>query len=109
MESSYDVHGHLGDPGNILNEVIAYVPERMLTIRIARTPPNFPHPEVARQVWTVTEISDLGRGWSHLSVSMYGWKQGPDWDAVYGFFERGNRIEAQRLQSYLAGKPVAWK
>jgi len=108
MESSYNPKGHLGDPANILNEVIAFVPQRMLTIRIARTPPNFPHAEVARQVWTVVEIADLGHGRSHLTASMYGWKQGPEWDAVYGFFEKGNQVSAQRLQSYLAGKPATW-
>jgi uncharacterized protein YndB with AHSA1/START domain len=109
MESSYNVQGHLGDPANIRNEVIAYVPERMLTMRIAQTPPNFPHPEVARQVWSVIEIADVGRGWSHLTASMYGWKQGPEWDAVYKFFERGNRVTAERLQNYLGGRPVIWK
>jgi hypothetical protein len=39
-EASYNPAGHLGDPGNILNEVVAYLPGRMLTIRIARTPPR---------------------------------------------------------------------
>jgi uncharacterized protein YndB with AHSA1/START domain len=109
METSYDPHGHLGDAANILNEVIAYVPERLLSMRIARTPPNFPHAEVARQVWSVIEIADLGRGRSHLTTSMYGWKQGEDWDAVYTFFERGNRVTAQHLQRYLSGQPVASK
>jgi uncharacterized protein YndB with AHSA1/START domain len=69
-ESAHDTRGHLGDPANIRNEVIAYVPERMLTMRIAQTPPNFPHPEVARQVWSVIEIADLGHGRSHFTGSM---------------------------------------
>ena len=97
-EASHDRAAQLGDPGNILNEVITYVPERMLSIRIARTPPNFPHPEVARQVWTVIEIVDLGHGRSRVVTSMCGWKQGPAWDDIYNFFDQDNRIVASRLK-----------
>jgi uncharacterized protein YndB with AHSA1/START domain len=100
-EASYDPKGHLGDPGNILNEVISYVPERMLSIRVARTPPGFAHADVAKAVWTVIEITDLGQGRSRVSTSMCGWKIGADWDAVYAFFEQGNTIVAERLRDYL--------
>ncbi|HKW01045.1 MAG TPA: SRPBCC domain-containing protein [Vicinamibacterales bacterium] len=100
-EASYDPKGHLGDPGNILNEIISYVPERMLSIRVARTPPGFAHSDVAKAVWTVIEITDLGQGRSRVSTSMCGWKTGPDWDAVYAFFEQGNTIVSEHLRDYL--------
>ena len=48
-EASYYPARCLGDPRNILNQAISLVPDRMLTIRIARTPPGFPHPELAPQ------------------------------------------------------------
>jgi len=102
-ESSYDPNAHLGDPGNILNEVISFLPERMLSIRVARTPPDFQHADVAKQVWTVIEIVDLGQHRSRVATSMCGWKSGPDWDAVYSFFERGNTIVAEHLRDYLNG------
>jgi uncharacterized protein YndB with AHSA1/START domain/predicted RNA-binding protein with TRAM domain len=101
-EATYDPAGHLGDPANILNEVISYVPGRMLSIRVARTPPGFEHGDVARAVWTVIEITDLGQGRSRVSTSMCGWKTGGDWEAVYAFFEQGNTIVAERLRDYLS-------
>lgn len=103
-EASYDPNGHLGDPGNIINEVISYVPEHMLSIRIARTPPGFAHSEVAKAVWTVIEITDLGQNRSRISTSMCGWKAGADWDAVYGFFEQGNTLVSEHLRDYLNGR-----
>ena len=100
-EASYDPRAQLGEPGNILNEVISFLPERMLSIRIARTPPGFPHPEIARQVWTVIEIADLGAGRSRVSTSMCGWKRGEGWDQVWTFFERGNTVVAESLRDHL--------
>ncbi len=100
-EASYAPGAHLGDPGNILNQVISYLPGRMLSIRVTRTPPGFEHPEVARAVWTVIEIEDLGDGRSRVITSMCGWKRGPDWDAVYAFFERGNAVVSEHLRDYL--------
>lgn len=108
-EATYNRAGHLGDPGNILNEVVAYLPERMLTIRIARTPPGFPHPELAKRLWTVIEIQDLGSGHSRVVTSMCGWGEGPDWDPIYRIFDQGNPIVSEHLAAYLAGRPVAWK
>jgi uncharacterized protein YndB with AHSA1/START domain len=103
-EASYDPKGHLGDAANIINEVISYVPERMLSIRVARTPPGFAHGDVAKAVWTVIEIADLGQNRSRVSTSMCGWRAGADWDAVYAFFEQGNTIVAERLRDYLNGR-----
>ena len=100
-EAVYDPKGHLGDPANIINEVISYLPDRMLSIRVARTPPGFAHGDVAKAVWTVIEIADLGQGRSRVSTSMCGWKSGADWDAVYAFFEQSNTIVAERLRDYL--------
>ena len=101
-ESSYNPAGHIGDPANILNQIIAYVPERMLAMRIARTPPGFPNPEVAKQVWTVIEMTDLGNGRTRATGSMYGWQQGAEWDTVYRFFERGNATVFDKLKRYLS-------
>ena len=72
----------------------------MLSIRVARTPPGFAHGDVAKAVWTVIEIADLGQGRSRVSTSMCGWKTGADWDAVYAFFEQGNTI-VRALRDYL--------
>ena len=103
-EASYDPKARLGDPGNIINEVISYVPERMLSIRVARTPAGFEHSDIAKAVWTVIEITDLGQGRSRVSTSMCGWKTGADWDAVYAFFEQGNTTVAEHLRDYLDKK-----
>jgi uncharacterized protein YndB with AHSA1/START domain len=107
-EATYDPNGRLGNPGNLLNQVIALVPDRLIAIRIYRTPPGFPHPEVATRVWTTIELFDEGAGRTRVVTSMYGWQSGPEWDQIYKFFERGNTIVSRHLSAYLARERVAW-
>jgi uncharacterized protein YndB with AHSA1/START domain len=106
-EAAYDPNGRLGNPGNILNQVIALVPDRLIAIRIYRTPPGFPHPDVAARIWTTIEMIDEGSGRTRVVTSMYGWESGPEWDQVYTFFERGNALVSRHLRDYVAGRPIS--
>src|SRR3990170_7743642 len=42
IEAAYDPKGRIGAPGNIKNEIVAYVPQRMLAIRNVQAPPKLP-------------------------------------------------------------------
>lgn len=103
-EASYNPEAKIGDPGNIRNEIIAYEPMKMMAVRIVNTPPNFPHPEVAKAVWTVLDFDDLGFGRTRVTASMVGWKNGPEWDQIYNFFERGNEQVFAKLQKRFSAK-----
>ena len=97
-EASYNPQAKIGDPGNIRNEIVAYVPLRMLTIRVVNAPPKFPFPDEIKQVWTVIEFEDLGMSRVRVTGSMAGWKTGPSWDALYKMFEADNAIVMGKLQ-----------
>jgi uncharacterized protein YndB with AHSA1/START domain len=97
-EASYNPQAKIGDPGNIRNEIITYVPLRMLAIRVVNAPPGFPYPDVIKNVWTVIEFEDLGLNRVRATASMTGWKTGPDWDAVYKMFEADNAVVFGKLQ-----------
>lgn len=107
-EASYDPAGKIGAPGNIQNEVLSFVPERFLSIRIKRTPPQFPHPEVGKSVWTVIWFEDLGGGKTRLTTEMLPWTSGPEAGLLYGFFSAGNEVTLRHARDYFAGKPVQW-
>ncbi|MGH8240390.1 MAG: hypothetical protein ACREXP_25695, partial [Steroidobacteraceae bacterium] len=53
IRSHYDPQGKLGDAETIVNEILAYEPERMLTIRIKQAPASFPHRDAVAGTWTV--------------------------------------------------------
>ncbi len=107
-EASYDPKAKLGDPGNIRNKIVTYLPMKMIVMRIAATPPDFPHPEVAKSVWTILELEDLGFDRVRVIGSMVGWKPGPESDEVYRFFEKGNADVLAALQRRFVEGPNDW-
>lgn len=108
-EASYDPDGEIGTPGNIQNEVLSFLPEQMLSIRIKSTPPQFPHAAVGKAVWTVLMFEDIGGGKTRVTISMLPWKSGEGWDMLYKFFDGGNALTLQRARDYFAGKPMNWR
>jgi uncharacterized protein YndB with AHSA1/START domain len=107
-EASYDPSARLGDPGNIMNEVLSFIPERMLSVRIHQTPPGFPHPELAKQLWTVIELVPSSESSTTATVSMLGWGDGEGWDTLYDLFNRGNHFTLQQLYRRFAEGPIEW-
>lgn len=108
-EASYNPRAKIGDPGNIRNEIITYVPLRMLAIHVVNAPPKFPYPDVIKNVWTVIEFEDLGLNRVRATASMTGWKTGPSWDAVYKMFEADNAIVFGKLQKRFREGPIQWE
>ena len=107
-EATYDLNGRLGVDTNILNEVISFLPMEMLSIRIARTPPGFPHPEVVKDIWTVIQFKAEGERRVRVITSMVGWKSGAAHEAVYNLFQRGNAHTAQWLYERFENGPRKW-
>ncbi len=105
-ESSYNPDARIGDPNNIQNEVLSFLPMEMLSTRIKRTPPGFPHPELGKQLWTVLQFFDLGNRQVKVVGSMLGWQDGPDWEPIYALFERGNASVLEALREALERRPV---
>ncbi len=107
IEAAYDPTTRLGDPANIINRVLAYEPERMLAIQIARAPPTFPHAAEARTLWTVIRLDDA-EGGSRVAISMLGFRAGPAYDALWRFFEAGNSYTLIKLRDRFVDGPVDW-
>ena len=107
-ESSYRPDAKIGEPGNIHNEVLSFVPEKMLSIRIKETPPQFPHAQIGKSVWTVLWFEDLGGAKTRVVVEMLPYKSGEGWDLIYKMFEAGNGITLERAQKFFRTGPVDW-
>lgn len=107
-EASYDPKAKIGEPGHIHNEVLSFVPEKMLSIRIRETPPQFPHPEIGKALWTVLWFENVGGNRTRVTVEMLPYKEGPGWDLVHRIFDAGNAVTLQRAQQYFRTGPVDW-
>lgn len=107
-EASYRLDAHIGDPGNIRNKVLSFLPGRMLSISIDSTPPGFPEPELARSTWTVIELEQLDGNRTRVRVSMFGYGEGAGYDRLFAFFNSGNAATLTALHARVISGPTKW-
>lgn len=99
IEAAYDRNGRIGAPGNIRNEIVAYVPHRMLAIRNVQAPPNTPFDAATFQrVHTVNLFEPLSPTRTRITVTQPGFGAGASYDGVYTFFAAGNRWSLEQLK-----------
>jgi len=104
MRTHYDSKGKIGDPGTIENTIISYDPERMLSMRVTKTPAGFPFPNAVMRMWTVIYLEPAGP--SATRVRFVGLGFGGDEESVKmrAFFDRGNAYTLKKLQERFAPK-----
>lgn len=90
IEASYDPRGHLGDPQNVKNAFVAYIPDRLLVFRNVQAPDGLPGREAYPKTIKTVEFEAMGPSQTRVTVSGTGFGAGADFDALYGFFSRGD-------------------
>jgi uncharacterized protein YndB with AHSA1/START domain len=108
IEASYDPHAKLGDPGNIRNEIVAYVPDRLLVIRNRQAPPGFADPELFKRTVTIMEFTQSDAGHTHVTLTNAGYGTGKGWDTLYRHFEWGDAYTLAGLKGRFDKGPVDW-
>lgn len=97
IRSHYDPKGQLGDPETIVNEILAFEPERMLAMRVRQSPANFPNREALAGTWTVIYFTKSGEDMTHVRIVGLGYGDDPQSQALRQFFEKGNRWTLDHL------------
>ena len=98
MRSNYDKNGSLGDPGTIENRVLAYEPERMLSIKVEKAPEKFPFRSRIGSMWTVLYFQPTPDGKTTLRIVGMGFGLDPESQKMKEFFEQGNAYTLAQLQ-----------
>ena len=91
IRAHYDPQGRLGDPKTIVNEVLAYEPERMLALRIKQAPADFAWPDAIAGTWTVIYLTPAGDNMTQVRIIGLGYTDQPQSQAMRKFFAEGNR------------------
>lgn len=91
IRTHYDPKGRLGDAGTIVNEILAYEPERMLAIRIKQAPAGFPHKDAVDGTWTVIYMNPAGDNMTQVRIIGLGYTDSAQSQAMRKFFADGNR------------------
>jgi uncharacterized protein YndB with AHSA1/START domain len=107
-ESSYRPDARIGDPANIRNRYIAFLPHRMLAIQAVQAPPGFPHPELLPELFTVIELEPLGADRTRVTISGVGYRAGEGYAVLRAHFERGNAWSLEQLSKRFTDGSVEW-
>jgi uncharacterized protein YndB with AHSA1/START domain len=102
IETGYAADSVAGSPGNIRNQITAYVPGRMLAIRNVQAPPGFPHAAEFAETATVMELDPVGNGHTRITLTATGFASGPAFDTLYSFFLQGNGMTLEALRDSFA-------
>jgi uncharacterized protein YndB with AHSA1/START domain len=105
IETSYDAQAAAGDPANIHNKVLAYVPSQMLAIAATKAPPGFPDPELLADLATVIELEPVDRAATRVTISMVGYGVDGKYDRLFEFFTAGNEFTLNRLRERFEPAP----
>jgi uncharacterized protein YndB with AHSA1/START domain len=92
IRSNYNPNGTIGDAGTIVNEILAFEPQRMISLRNVKAPDGFPNAELFSKTWSViyfSPVDDL-RDRTHIRLVGMGYGEGGAWDDLYTFFKAGN-------------------
>lgn len=101
MRANYNPQGSLDDDGAIHNRILAFEPERMLAIKVAKTPKGFPFPTAVQSMWTVLHFLPQGADRTELRIVGLGFTDEPESKAMRDFFQKGNDYTAAQLKQYL--------
>ncbi len=109
FETSYAADGRLGAPGNIRNEIVAVLPQRMFALRNRQAPPDVPFDAAIFQALnTVVQFDDVGGGFTRVTVTMPGYRRDEAHDRIYKFFDWGNAATLAALRERFAKGPKDW-
>lgn len=98
MRTHYDPKGALGDPKTIVNQILSFEPERMLSIKVYQAPVDFPLPEAVKDMWTVIYFQPLEPGMTNVRIIGMGFTDDADSQKLKEFFRKGNSWTLEQLQ-----------
>jgi uncharacterized protein YndB with AHSA1/START domain len=104
IETSYDAKAQQGDTNNIKNQIVAYVPGRMLSIRCIQAPSRFEHKDEFFKTATIMEIERLAEKKSRVTLTAVGYRPGEAYDALYKMFRWGDAYTLDKMR--LAFEPA---
>jgi uncharacterized protein YndB with AHSA1/START domain len=108
VETSYTATAARGQPGNIKNAIVAYVPEQLLVLRNVQAPPNFEHAEDFGKTVTVINLRSISKNRSQVELDGVGFLATPAFDTLLKKFKFGDSWTLEHLKRAAEHGPIDW-
>jgi len=99
IETSYNPKAQVGDPDNIKNEIVAYIPGQMMAIRCVQAPRDFKHKQEFFSTSTVFEIVPAEKQMTRILVTAVGYRPGEAFDDLFKKFRWGDAYTLEKLRA----------
>ena len=108
VETSYTATAVRGQPGNIKNAIVAYVPEQLLVLRNVQAPPNFEHAEDFGKTVTAINLRTISKNRSAVELDGVGFLATPAFDTLLKKFKFGDSWTLEHLKRAAEHGPIDW-
>ena len=108
VETSYSDKALRGQPGNIKNLIVAYVPEQLLVLRNIQAPPNFQHAEDFGKTVTVINLRPTSKSRTQIELDGVGFLNAPAFDTLLKQFRYGDSWTLEHLKRAAEHGPIDW-
>lgn len=108
IEADYDANAKLGDRTNIHNQIVAYIPDRLLVFRNVQAPPDLTSAALFQKTSTAIEFESLGPTRTRVTLTNAGYGAGEEWSALYRKFEWGDAYTLAALRKRFEQGPTDW-
>ncbi len=98
IRTRYADDGPLGDDKTIVNRILSFEPERMLSMQVHSPPADFPFRDDVGAMWTVIYFQPLEPGMTNVRVVGLGFRDDEASGRMREFFKRGNAWTLEQLQ-----------
>jgi hypothetical protein len=108
VETSYTATAVRGQPGNIKNAIVAYVPEQLLVLRNVQAPTNFEHAEDFGKTVTVINLRSISMNRAQVELDGVGFLTTPAFDTLLKMFRYGDSWTLEHLKRAAERGPIDW-
>jgi len=108
VETSYTATAVRGQPGNIKNTIVAYVPEQLLVLRNVQAPPNFEHAEDFGKTVTAINLRSISKNRVQVELDGVGFLATPAFDTLLKRFKFGDAWTLEHLKRAAERGPIDW-
>ncbi len=103
-EILFDTSAPQGAQGCEGCRVLSYVPEEVLSFSWS-APPSFPELRW-QKTFVVVQLADAGEGQTRVKLTQAGWKEGPEWDKLHGYFDQAWTMVLGNLRKRFESGPL---
>lgn len=104
MRANYNAEGRLGDSQTIENTVLSFEPQRMISIKVVKTPEGFPFPNAITQMWSVIYFTEVDANRTAVREVSLGFTADSESQQMRKFFDGGNSTTMNELKKHFTGK-----